>query len=186
MGYLKITDCSPVFVVGIGRSGTTLLQLLLNSHPNIAIYGEIHYFYQISRLKSVIPSLGTPRDIDEFHSMVRNTPAFEHLPNAETIYQAAITRLKSDSYPTYESFYRNILEEFARLEGKSRFGEKTPSNVRYLDRVLHIFPNAKIIHIVRDPRDVVASLGRANWASNEIIENSLKWKYYVGCGNRFS
>jgi hypothetical protein len=77
---------------------------------------------------------------------------------------------------SYELFFRLMIEVFADSNDAKRCGEKTPQNIRYLRELVTIFPRAKIVHIVRDPRDVVASLMRMPWAPDSIVMNALKWK----------
>jgi hypothetical protein len=166
----------PIFVVGTPRSGTTLLGLLLNAHPDIAIMGELHFFDQILPIRKQVPSLATNADLDTFSSHVRRTHAFQFLPYAEELLSATLQRLRRDRERTYERFYQYAVDEFARRERVSIPGEKTTSNVRYIDRIMRIFPNAKIVHIIRDPRAVAASLSRMRWASYGVLVNALKWK----------
>jgi len=166
----------PIFVVGTPRSGTTLLALLLNAHSDIAIMGELHFFDQILRIQKWVPSLATDADLDNFSSHIRRTYAFQFLPYGEDLLSATLQRLRRDGETTYERFYQYALDEFARRERVWVPGEKSPSNLRYIDHIMRIFPNAKIVHIVRDPRAVAASLSRMPWASFGVLVNALKWK----------
>ena len=172
-------NCNPIFVVGASRSGTTLLQLMLNAHPNIAIYGELHYFDEILQIKKLLPSLKTDEDIDRFFLMLRNVYSYRHLPHSEKVYNAVKLRMKNDNSCSYEKFYKFSLEENAAINHSERIGEKTPENIRYLKKLITIFPNCKIIHIVRDPRAVIASCIKVPWTSNSTIINALKWKSEV-------
>jgi hypothetical protein len=94
-------------------------------------------------------------------------------------------RLEADPRPTYEKLYRFLLEGNARAHGARRGGEKTPTNVRYLDRLVAIFPNCRVIHIVRDPRANVASRLKVPWTSDDVVTNALKWKVDVLCARAF-
>lgn len=176
---ISFTDCAPIFVVGSGRSGTTLLQLMLNTHPDIAICGEIHYVDQISEIRKLVPSIEKPEHFETFFSLVKRTRNIRYLPKAETLLDAVKQRLSGEKYRTYEQFYRCLIEEYAKAQGARRCGEKTPSNIKYLNQIVEIFPNAKIIHIVRDPRAVVASRVKMPWTTDDVVINTLKWKFEI-------
>jgi hypothetical protein len=176
--HIRFTDCAPIFIVGAGRSGTTLLQMMLNAHPNIAIYGELHYFNEVLLIKKKVPSLKQPEALNRFFQLVPNVNVSKYLPNFNQTLNAVQERMLADEHRTYEKFFRYVLEEYAQREGAKRFGEKTPTNIRYMNELLSIFPNAKIIHIIRDPRDVVASASKRElfWTSNDVVINAFKWR----------
>ena len=169
-------DCSPVFIVGAPRSGTTLLQLMLNAHPRVAILGEIHYFDSVLQLKHTIPSLSTGESIDKLVSLLADTRHMRYIGGAERLLAEVSRRLHDDETPTYAKLFRYLMQCHAASQGAARFGEKTPQNVRYLNDLLVLFPNARIIHIVRDPRDVVSSCLKVPWTANDVAVNSLKWR----------
>lgn len=172
----RFTDCSPIFIAGSVRSGTTLLQLLLNAHPNIAIFGELHYFDQILQIKHSVPPVTSDEGFESFLSLVRNVDNYQYIPDAENFFDVVKENFKNIENRTCEDFFRCVLEEYARSQGAQRFGEKTPTNIRYLEQLIDIFPHAKIIHIIRDPRDVVASSITMPWTANDAVINAYKWK----------
>jgi hypothetical protein len=169
-------DCSPIFICGSVRSGTTLLQFLLNAHPKIAIFGELHYFDQILQVRQFVPDIEKDYAFDRFLRLIQNADNYKYIPNANKFFQLVEKRFKMEKYRSYEHFFRCVLEEYARTQGAVRFGEKTPTNIRYLDRLLDIFPKAKIIHIIRDPRSAVASSISMPWTSSVAVVNAMKWK----------
>jgi hypothetical protein len=180
------TDCSPIFVVGSGRSGTTLLQLMLNAHPNVAVAGELHFFDQILELRKRVPDLATRQRIDQLIRLLPSLAGFRYLTNFEPVLADARARLIAADRPSYELLYRYLLEGFCKQRGARRCGEKTTANLRYLESLTRLFPNGKIIHIVRDPRAAVASRLKVPWASDDVVTNALKWKLEVSCGRAFA
>ncbi len=149
--------------------------MILNSHPDIAIYGEIHYFDEISKL---LPD-AKETDIDTIDHFLNHTLRRAYhvrlLPKLDPVLGRVRRRLQEGA-SLQRDFYRLLMESFAEIEGKSRYGEKTNENIRYLDELIALFPDARIIHIVRDPRDVVASMMSMPWASNDVLANTLRWR----------
>jgi hypothetical protein len=139
-----------LFVVGCTRSGTTLLQRMLNNHPQLAVVNDSHFAIQIvRRLKGNIDPLLTPELVER----VRTYPRFPRLGlSDETVYQAA------SRSGTYSEFVGALYSEHGRLNGKQLAGEKSPGFVRHLRRLHALFPWAKTIHIIRDGRDVALSM----------------------------
>jgi hypothetical protein len=182
----SFADCSPIFVVGAGRSGTTLLQLMLNAHPHIAIAGELGFFEGILLLRRKIPDLSTPERIDQLFALLPNLDRHKYLTDVEAIFPAAQARLKADSAPTYEKLYRYILEGYGEVRGARRFGEKTPGNIRHLDALVSVFPNCRVVHVVRDPRANVASRRKLPMLSKDVITNTIKWNIDMCYSQSFS
>ncbi len=122
-----------IFVGGAPRSGTTLVQNILDSHPDICGAPEFHHVRDIVELREKIQTTAARGWIDEI-----------------------CTREGIDSYLC------NLLEQFLLPIGEktnSRFvSEKTPSNVLVFPQLLRICPEALFIHVVRDPRAVICSL----------------------------
>jgi protein-tyrosine sulfotransferase len=139
-----------VFVGGAPRSGTTLLQHILDSHPNV--FGGPEY--------DCIPTIIiTWRQVVDAHVRGRLT-AF----NSREQIDAAFTAL-----------IENLLLPAAEARNAEPLSEKTPFNVMVFTDLLELLPRCRAIHIVRDPRAVIASLlnvGRRAQANNEPI---LPW-----------
>lgn len=184
----KISDESTVFIVGASRSGTTLLQMSLNAHPALAICGEFHFFDQICILKREIPSLSKKEDLDFFCSRLLKAYGMQFINDAETVVDHARNSLIAiqEHERSYESFFHELLIYYKTNSDASFVGEKTPESVRYLDDLLSLYPNAKIIHIIRDPRAVVASLLRVPHNSKSILIHAATWRSDVWAGLRFA
>ena len=143
-----------LFIVGCTRSGTTLLQRMLNNHPQLAVVNDSHFAIQvIRRLKRPADPSLTPDLVEK----VRSYPRFTRLGlNDEAVDQAASKSV------TYSEFVSALYSEHGRLNGKQLAGEKSPGFVRHLPRLQALFPWAKVIHIIRDGRDVALSM--VDWA----------------------
>lgn len=150
-----MTHGAPIFIGGMFKSGTTLLRAMIGQHSRIAAGLETYWF----DLK-----WAAPHD-QSFNERIRTLADFYDfdLATLETFVA------ESDGVVT---FMDKFLGAFAERMGKNRWAEKTPGNVTHMDRVLAGWPNARIIHIIRDPRDVLASLREAGkWDSiNEFTE----------------
>lgn len=162
---------SPVFIVGMPRSGTTLLRSALTSHPAIRIGPETHF------LSHWVPRFGgeirTPEDFERFWAAFRESRPFEELDlDAEVMYRA----LTANGTPGFRDVLRGLLAEDARRHGKARWGEKTPAHHAHLDTLLDWFPDARVLYVVRDPRAVTASLMDVPWAESRIEVHAGRWR----------
>jgi len=133
---------SPIFIGGAGRSGTTLLRVILDSHSRIACGPEL----------KVIPCVA---DLwAEFRT--------KYAP-----FLAESRMGESEVDEIFRGFIVNLLEPLRRYEGKARVAEKSPNNVFYFTHLHRIFPDARFLHMLRDGRDVVASLLTMRWTTPE-------------------
>ncbi|MEM9059900.1 MAG: sulfotransferase [Pseudomonadota bacterium] len=126
---------APVFIVGMPRSGTTLMEIVLAATGEIAPMGE----------RTIIPDI-TAR-------AVRDDAARGNTPSSH----AWVRRWRDDAFGQVADFY---LQDIARRTGGSvptRFTDKLPGNVLYLGEIGLIFPRAKIIRMHRDPLDTCVS-----------------------------
>ncbi len=172
---------APLFIVGANRSGTTLLRLILNAHTRIAIPDELVYFG--SRMAGVPierwrhPGL-PPEAYDSFvrRFLESNAPVLRVLDCA-ALEQKMLAGAQSFRRP-----YRLLLRAWADHYGKARWGEKTPGNLFYADVIREMFPQARFIHMVRDPRAVVHSMLKVDFFSDDVVFNALAWRKHVTAG----
>jgi hypothetical protein len=179
-------EVSPIFVVGAPRSGTTLFSRILDGHPHLGIADELIYFDIILTARTVVPDLSTPARIEQLFELL---PKMDHVPfwkGMEQVLAETKRRLLAEPDPSYPKFYLFLMQVYAGLRGASRFGEKTPWNVRHLDEIVRLFPKARIIHLVRDPRANVASRRKLPRTSRDVVTAAVKWKLDVLAGRRFA
>jgi hypothetical protein len=164
-------DHPPVFIVGSPRSGTFLLRNILNRHPALAICGETHFNYYVYTRRRAFGDLSNPKNrqrlVAEFLALRRIQRLGMDLP-------ALSERLSRDA-TSYQAFFRSVLEHYAESQGKKRWGEKTPQHAFFTETLCEWYPGAVILHLVRDPRDVVGSLQRMPWAANNVVANARVW-----------
>jgi hypothetical protein len=144
-------------VVGVGRSGTTLLRLMLDAHPELSIPGETGFLFP------VFDAVRAGEEIDalRFADLVTSFPTWPDLATDAEDFTAAVLRLDPFSVTAgAREFYRH----YATARGKSRWGDKTPAYGQLVPELLGVLPEAHIVHIVRDGRDVALSL-RTTWFS---------------------
>lgn len=147
----SIPNISPVFIVGVGRSGTTPLQLALNMHPHLGVYGETQAFFVHRKFGAEPGGIRLERLLKYWRGIVTNyTPHKDLLDSEEMRSQLAYGS-------GYAQVVNLILGGIAARDGKNRWGEKSPAHIFRIAEIRACFPNAQIIHIVRDPRAVACS-----------------------------
>jgi hypothetical protein len=135
----------PLFLVGSERSGTTLLRIMLDSHPEIAFFFEFDYAV------TLMADSGAWPDLEEYYRFLE----------MDYIFHAAQVSIDKDlDYPTLAN---SFLRQKQERDGKPLVGATVHHQFHRLPR---IWPDARFIHIVRDGRDVARSMMELKWAGN--------------------
>lgn len=159
-------DRAPILVVGTGRSGTTLLRLVLNAHPRIYLTHELSFY----RVRSGLPAAPSA---EQFLERFFRSAAFGLSGLARQAVRAELERERAAGRAGPAAAYRALMRAGARRFGRLRYGDKTPLHALQLEDIFADFPDARVIHLVRDPRATVASLLRMPWAPASTGLNSL-------------
>ncbi|MFV8782803.1 sulfotransferase family protein [Microbulbifer sp. SA54] len=143
---------SPVFVIGPLRSGSTLLRLLMNHHPQIYMFGEFEG--AVSQAKG-----------DDW------PPIHEYWRFVKTDRQTSAMNLLIDQTLDYPDLVKDFLAQHYARNPKPIIGASIHSRV---DLLLKLWPNARLIHLHRDPRDVARSCIGMGWVGN-VYEGAKIW-----------
>lgn len=151
------------FIIGVGRSGTTLLQSMLNAHPQISVPPESHFFR-----KYVVPEFRGQTLKETFDDRVNALKKDIHLARLQIDLDALLNNfsVKNDAF-FYRDLFGKILKMYCEKMGKKIVGEKDPSYTRLIKEIFSIYPNSCIIHLIRDPRDVILSRSKTVWGKNQ-------------------
>jgi hypothetical protein len=140
-----------------------MLQQALNRHSQIAIPPETKFFFSF---------LGHSRGSQKRHLQRLNADLGVRL-------RLPADGVRSDAEA--RAFYAQLAAKYVEKLKKpsvTRFGEKTPEHTGHLDRIRHLFPEAKIVVLYRDGRDVALSLSKTPWAPGGLYANFVIWLYY--------
>lgn len=159
----ELLNEAPFFIVGSGRSGTTLVRSLLNAHPRLAVPPETHFMRRAARRRGADPE--APPDFEAFWRELVRWRRFRDLGVDPDEVRRLVDRAGRQDFKTV---FAALLRAYADRTGKPRAGEKTPGHHRYLDRLFAWFPDARIIVVQRDPRAVVASHLRSPWVADHL------------------
>lgn len=140
----------PIFVAGVDRSGIGLLGELLDAHPAIAISRRTNFW---SFYYQRFGDLERPRNLERCVAEILRYSRMQALqPNRDELLEA----LRQER-PTYARLFAVMQEQHMRRLGKLRWGDKSLDTEGYADTILREFPDASIVHVIRDPRDRYAS-----------------------------
>lgn len=160
------------FIVGCPRSGTTWLRMLLARHPRVATAPETHLF-------------------DAYVSRLNNAWQEEREVGGSVGLKAAVSEDQFTALCT--DFTEGVMRRIAEANPRATVVlEKTPNHVGHVPLILKLLPDANFIHLVRDPRAVVASLcaaGRSwgrSWASTDPVDNACIWVRDVSAGREIA
>ena len=164
----------PIFIIAVDRSGTTLLNLMLDTHPDIAMPYESKFItdfyrngtYQIDYTNN-----------EELTRMLENILTGRYVSRwDEALTLNDIDRSKCTNFP---STITAIYMAYARKKGKGIWGDKDPYYVCDVDILYKLFPHAKFIFLVRDGRDVALSIKEQWWGPNDFVNCLKYWEKMV-------
>ena len=183
----SIKSNEPFFIVGHGRSGTTMLRLMLNEHPRLRVPPESQFVLELLNNLSLNSPLSKKDKQLAFNLISKHQvwPGFYLISNnisngsrqkewqgtnkwheeKEILWKEFQTVANRSLWNVISSLEEPLLGELIDavfrncidLENKSRWGDKTPQYTTEVDRLHKIFPHSKFIHISRDVRDVYRS-----------------------------
>ena len=171
-----------IFIVGVPRSGTTLMRDLISRHPQVAMPQD-----EFQLIPFLIKRFGhkaafDDTDVDRYLAILKRSAFYHHRKDETPL---------DDWRPagsTLPEIISETLQHFAPTKKRSSdvsfVGDKTPNNLLHLKEILECFPGAKFIHVVRDPRDVALSSRKA-WKKS-LVRAAFQWQRGVYAANNFS
>lgn len=148
------TGMAPFFVVGAPRSGTTLLRVMLDRHPDLAIPPGSHF---IPRLWARRRRYGKEGVLEEPELFLRDLVSERRFRDWEIPIEAVREELEAIPAPTVPQAIESAYRAYARRMKKRRWGDKTAGYTRYVPLLARLFPDARFVHLIRDGRDVALS-----------------------------
>ncbi len=150
---------TPAFlIVGVGRSGTTLLQAMLNAHPQLGVPPEIHFIRRFLFTNTLL-KLGSR---EEQARLLQRDRFIHRLTIPQNVWDSWLQEMEVGDVRQF--WFTALLGYFQQKSGKPVIGVKEPRAVEWLGPLHQLYPELKIVHIIRDPRDVFLSKLRADWS----------------------
>jgi O-antigen/teichoic acid export membrane protein len=171
---------SPIFIVGLSRGGTSLLSRMLDAHSNIAILPETWWYVVLDRLGC----------IEEFTDPWQTSLFFNEVWENLKSYRDPAARIvagEASKQPRYLGPTVRVLEKLGQAYAIERhakiWGEKTPGHALWLPQIQELFPQARVLFMVRDPRDVLVSYdnrwNRGRRDTDYLIRTAALLKFYL-------
>jgi hypothetical protein len=177
-----------LFVVGCPRSGTTLLQRLLDAHPQLAVIDETRWIDRwFAEPKGVTPEGFATQ------TLVSNLLEFPRFARLGLRRQELEGLVNGGGHVSYPAFVSGIFDLYGKSQGKPLVGDKTPRYLRSIPMLHEFFPDAKFVHLIRDGRSTCLSvlnwqkaskLSRTfpTWNEEPVATAALWWEWQVRLG----
>ena len=160
------------FVVGMNRSGTTLLRMMLDAHPELTIPPETHFVPAL--IKACREPEATPEDALAAMKSAREWADFGFSDTEMLARLRALPKLRPGA--AVRTFYEAYMEQ----QGKRRWGEKTPTYVQKMKLIQRALPEARFVHVIRDGRDVALSVLDRTVRDLTAADVARRWQKKVG------
>ncbi|KUG23936.1 sulfotransferase domain superfamily [hydrocarbon metagenome] len=175
----KFLDTKQVFIGGCPRSGTTMLGSILGSADDCVVTPESQFKHTIQTTLEVDWNCGISKQV--FLSALRNNFRFKlwDIPVPESDLADILNQ------HDYRMILLSLVDCYANIQGKQEWTfwiDHTPENIKHPLVLLNIFPEAKFIHIVRDPRAVAASVLPLDWGPFSARQAAFMWVRQISYG----
>lgn len=162
-------DNTPFFLIGAGRSGTTLLRLILAGHSRLHIPPETRFLRPLVRELPLSGDLSAAQ-IERAVAIIIGDYRWPDMGMAAEDLRRRALELRS---PRLVDIINLVYQHHLTGVGKSRFGDKTPIYFEIVPELATLYPGAKFIHLIRDGRDVAISRIDVNW--ERYYERQFEW-----------
>jgi hypothetical protein len=198
-------EVKQIFVVGNSRSGTTMMGRILGGHPSVFTFNELHFFEQLWNPRTSSYMLSTEQAkqlVARLFTIQRDGYFWQKNPH-RFIQEAEIIIQELSGQLTPSLAFASFLAYESHQHGKSIPCDQTPRNIYYLPEILEFYPQAYVVHMIRDVRDVLLSQKyrwrrrffgahiplkqtfRA-WSGYHPITMSMFWRSGIEVGDRFA
>lgn len=166
------------FLVGSGRSGTTLFQAIFDQHPDLATTHESHFIAPMGKQRARYEAASS-FDVARFLEDLYANANFRRLGIDRAELASDLEAAPPDGFA---SAVRTVFARFAADHGKPRYADKTPGYVIHIPLLADLFPEARFLHIIRDGRDVALSYMETNWGPKDLPAAALYWRSRITAG----
>lgn len=164
------------FVVGPHRAGTTLLQVMLSSHSALTLPAETGYFDQVWPRRATLGPLTNAANRERAGQFVNGSGcSVSDLGLDWSVVSAALDRTQCG----YDDLFAVLMTLHADQRGKRRAGEKSPRHLFAAAEIVRLYPQAKVICLIRDPRAVARSERDTSWGSQSVCRITRRWNRVV-------
>jgi len=181
---IGLLEESPVFIFGMGRSGTTLLRLMLTAHPQFCIPSECLFFIRLEPKYGHLEDIGDR--LDQFVSDLYKVESFTDWNLDPDLLRQNLSQHSPLNYAVaIATVYRTYLQQTG--SNACFWGDKNPVHVYHTERIRKYFPNAKLLLMIRDVRGTYGSLKRTeknfkNWEGScqaNVLSVTKQWRNVV-------
>jgi hypothetical protein len=177
-----------VFIVGCSRSGTTLLQRLVDAHSLIAITSQTNWVTRYFEMRTGLTPEGLVAP-----EMVPRLIEYHRFPALGIDREDLEGLITPSERVSYSNFVSGVFDLYGETRGKRLAGSKIPAWVRSIPTLHALWPEAKFVHLIRDGRDVCMSIlswkkasrkvGRfTTWTEDPLSTTALWWEWSVRLG----
>jgi hypothetical protein len=172
----EFATTAPFFIVGSGRSGSTLLRMMLASHSRLTIPPETWYLIPLLQRFNFDRRLNSA----EVESAVSIVTGHYRWPDMKLDAQDFRRSAVQLSEPRLQDLAEIVYRSHTQAEGKVRWGDKTPAYIEILPELAAMYPNSRFIHLIRDGRDVAKSFQATDWVGRWLHDNTREWVRAMG------
>jgi hypothetical protein len=177
---------APVFVLGCGRSGTKMLYHTLLSAGGFAVYHAESNAFNLIGLR-----FGNLAKLENRRALMDHWLRSKLFERSDLTREEIEPKILQDCHNAGD-FLRILMEAIAHKQRVERWAESTPLHLLYLPLIKKLFPDALIVHIIRDGRDVTVSLDRIGWIKplpwdkkRRLLVPAIFWRWIVGKGRKY-
>ncbi len=171
-------DEAPIISGGYERSGTTMLMLMIGSHPRITV-PEVTWYNP--RFGGYLHTYGDISKGENFRVLLHEmmfgllVPFFGIEVDEDTILEEILNHVQDRTFP---GAFTGVMNWFVSKKGKPRWVEKCPQNIFHVASILEDFPNAQIVFVTRDGRDSGATYMQSRFGPTNVYAAAELWKKF--------